>query len=318
MCNSLKIDKVFQNLIPPLSVDEYKQLEENLIREGCRDQLCIWNDIIVDGHNRHEICLRHNIPFQIKQVHLKNRHEAIAWICANQIGRRNITEETRRYLIGKRYEAEKIIGIHNRTGNNQYTKNNVVRTKMLFEPDNPIRESFTARRLGEEYRLSHATITKYGAYSRAVDTLAEKNEELVPKILSGQTKISQDNLIELAKLPIKDLKRVSKQLLENDRDFVGFAAARKRLDGPPRPQSPIFNAPPETSIKNIPAFDPDAELSSLTLTIPSWISSLERINCTTNFDLASIKAKDKLSTMLDKLKNTSNQLLELTREQVNG
>lgn len=314
MNNHLKSDKAFQKLIAPLSTDEYKQLEENLLSEGCRDPICVWSDIIVDGHNRYEICLRHNIPFQIKQIDLESRHAAIAWICANQIGRRNITEETRRYLIGKRYASEKIIDSHNRTGNNQYTKGRVVQTKMLFQPDIPVRESLTARRLGEEYQLSHATIAKYGAYSKAVDLLAEKDGALVPKILSGQTKISQDNLIELSKLPPKDLKRVSRQLVENDCDFVGFAAARKNFDGRTRPKTPAFKAPPETTVKDMPAFDPDAELSSLILTIPSWISSMERMQSATNLELVSDKAKGKLSLMLDKLKSASDQLLDLIRE----
>lgn len=307
----LKIDKIFQTLIPPLSSEEYKQLEKNLLSEGCRDPICIWNGRIIDGHNRYTICLQHNIPFKTKQINLRNRHEVIAWICTTQIGRRNISEETRRYLIGKRYETEKIIGSHNRTGNNQYTKAKEDRTKLLFEPNTLGKENNTARRLGEEYHLSHATIAKYGAYSRAIDDLATKNDEIIPKILSGQTKVSQDNLIELAKLPAKELRRLSKQLIQNDRDFVGYAATRKKLNG--KTGALDLQTLPEITVKDMPAFDPDAEISSLSLTIPSWISSIERTQAVSDLNLVSEKAKNKLATMLNNLTAASDQLLAMTR-----
>lgn len=94
----LKIDAQFRDLIPPLTEEERKQLEDNLIAEGCRDPICIWNGIILDGHNRYEICMRRGISFTVKDIQCQNRSAAISWICANQLGRRNISEETRRYL----------------------------------------------------------------------------------------------------------------------------------------------------------------------------------------------------------------------------
>ena len=111
----LKTDTVFKQLITPLSAEELRQLEQNIIRDGCREPLCVWNSTILDGHNRYAICTRMQIPFMIQKICVRNREEAMAWICANQLGRRNITHETRKYLIGKRYEMEKIIGAHKRS-----------------------------------------------------------------------------------------------------------------------------------------------------------------------------------------------------------
>jgi hypothetical protein len=100
---NLKINAGYKCLIPPLSSEELQQLEQNLIRDGCREPLCVCNNTILDGHNRYEICTRLQIPFTIQRIYLKSCEEATAWICANQLGRRNITDETRKYLIGKRY-----------------------------------------------------------------------------------------------------------------------------------------------------------------------------------------------------------------------
>ena len=103
----LNIDPEFKNLIRPLRREEYRQLELNLVMEGCREDIIAWNDTIVDGHNRYEICNKMRIPYGVKELDFPSRDAAIAWICANQLGRRNISEETRKYLIGKQYEAEK-------------------------------------------------------------------------------------------------------------------------------------------------------------------------------------------------------------------
>ena len=94
----LKVDPEFRDLIDPLSEDEYKQLEENLLAEGCRDALVIWNDTIVDGHNRYEICSRNHIPYYTKELSFKDRDDVIAWIIRNQLGRRNISLYTRASL----------------------------------------------------------------------------------------------------------------------------------------------------------------------------------------------------------------------------
>lgn len=60
---TITIKKKFKSLIRPLSTDEYEQLEQNLLDEGCRDPLVVWGDILLDGHNRHAICTKHDIPF---------------------------------------------------------------------------------------------------------------------------------------------------------------------------------------------------------------------------------------------------------------
>ena len=118
----LKTDEEFKHLIRPLLRKEYLQLEQNILADGCRDPIVVWHDIIVDGHNRYEICMRHGIPFDTKDMEFECREAAIAWICANQLGRRNITEETRKFLIGMQYESEKVVTrIRNKIGKNQHT-----------------------------------------------------------------------------------------------------------------------------------------------------------------------------------------------------
>ena len=60
----LMVDPEFKKLTFPLTADEYARLEKSILEEGCRDPLVIWkwNSVILDGHNRYEICTKHNIP----------------------------------------------------------------------------------------------------------------------------------------------------------------------------------------------------------------------------------------------------------------
>lgn len=99
--NELQIDKEFQQLIPPLSAEEYTQLESNLMKEGCRDALITWNGTLVDGHNRYAICRKHRIKFETIEKEFSNRQEAIEWIILNQFGRRNLTSYQRSELALK-------------------------------------------------------------------------------------------------------------------------------------------------------------------------------------------------------------------------
>lgn len=104
---SIKIDKEFESLIPPLSAEEFKQLEENCVKDGIRDPLILWHlpngdDILVDGHNRWKIAAKHGgIQFETKQMTFDDRDEVKAWIIKNQFGRRNLSAYDRSLLALK-------------------------------------------------------------------------------------------------------------------------------------------------------------------------------------------------------------------------
>ena len=98
----LQINEKFKSLIPPLTEEEYKELEQSILSEGCREPLTVWDGVIVDGHHRYEICTKHNIPFNTRDIHFENEDEAMIWIITNQLSRRNITDFVRVELALKR------------------------------------------------------------------------------------------------------------------------------------------------------------------------------------------------------------------------
>ena len=108
--NALKIDPEFQGKIPPLNAEEEHILEQNMIQERrLLNPLIIWKGYILDGHSRYRILKHHpEIAFEVKEIQLPDRYAALAWICQNQLGRRNLDPERRKFLMGRTYENEKL------------------------------------------------------------------------------------------------------------------------------------------------------------------------------------------------------------------
>ena len=291
--HQLKIDPDFRDIICPMTQAERLQLEDNLLADGCRAPLIVWNGTIIDGHNRYEICHRHKIPFAIRELQFNCKEAAIAWICANQLGRRNLTEETRKFLIGMQYESEKVANsMRNAQGINQYTEIESPR----HSKTGSIRH-ITALRVAEEHALSHATVQKYGAFTRAVSEIQKKAPDIAANILSGRYKISHQNVVILSQMSPENMLKVGERLEQERDNFTHYNASRREIQYNNALSEPITGP----SVKDMPTFDPDAEITGLTLTIPSWTRSIERVQKGTNFSIATPGAKEKLRSVLAEL-----------------
>lgn len=326
----LNIDKEFKDLVRPLLPSEYKQLMENLQLYGCREPIVVWNGVIIDGHNRYEICMRLKIPFATIEQPFESRDDAISWICANQLGRRNISEETRKYLIGKRYEAEKAISMNrNPNGWNQYLAGaqidgdgEAVVEEIEQHPVTPeelarATRQTTAERIGDEYHISHGTVEKYGYYSRALDIIAEKEPALFPRILSGRYKVSHRNVIGMSQLDKQELKQLNRRMSheKKQKPFVPYAVSRQQLNESERSEAEVrsdIQIKPE--IKNMPEYDPDAEITGLTLTIPTWANSIERTLNRADMTVVTPKARQSLEDALAGLQNAIHEILKVIKE----
>ena len=91
----MRIDQEFKNLIPPLSESEYSLLEKEIIADGIRTPVDLWDDVIVDGHNRYEIATKHGLGCPSKGIEFQDKRAARIWIRKNQMARRNITDAWR-------------------------------------------------------------------------------------------------------------------------------------------------------------------------------------------------------------------------------
>ena len=207
---NLKIDPEFQSQIPPLTDDEFKQLEENILKEGkLLSPLIVWNNTLVDGHNRYTILQKHpEICFSTMPLRFANREEALAWICKNQLGRRNLSPEQKRYLLGKQYEAEKKAAKIFR--GNQYT---LAKKSGGDHGDNHHSGKKTCDRIAEENGVSKDTVFRASKYMKGVEIAEGLMPGLKQSILSGQTKMSKADMHRLAKAAYYDRAQTLQDIL---------------------------------------------------------------------------------------------------------
>ena len=176
MLRRLKIDPEFQSKIPPLTFEELNLLEANILEEGrIISPLIVWNGLIVDGHNRFAILKNHpEIEYTVLEKEFANRYEAIVWICKNQLGRRNLTPQQFKYLIGLRYEAEKQAHGGERKATDKIC---------------PLTSSHQTRAsIAQEAKVSEGFVQNAAGYAKGVDAAEDAVPGTRAKILSGEVK----------------------------------------------------------------------------------------------------------------------------------
>lgn len=97
----MKVNEEFRKLIPALSDEEFTQLERNCLQDGIRDAIVVWNDTIIDGHNRYEIAKKHGLEFRTESKQFDTEGEVKEWMIMHQFGRRNLSVWDRSQLALK-------------------------------------------------------------------------------------------------------------------------------------------------------------------------------------------------------------------------
>jgi hypothetical protein len=195
-----KIDEELRSLIPPLSKEEYEQLEHNIRQWGCLDPLKVWpvpdsdEIILLDGHNRFTICNEHNVNYDTENILLLDRAAAIDWMIANQLGRRNLSAAQASYLRGRQQQQEKQKvanpdGIGGKSGKIAKSQN---------ATQQPLA---TADRLAKQHGVNRATIHRDADYAQAVDAIvAATAPEVQQQLLGTDSKFTKSATLKLAEL----------------------------------------------------------------------------------------------------------------------
>lgn len=189
---NLRIDKEFESRIPPLTSDEFQQLEANILADGIViNPIIVWNGVIVDGHNRYHIIEKHpEIKYTTYEKHFDDRYAVVAWICKNQLGRRNLTPDQKKYLIGKQYEAEKSSHGAEHFQGNQYAK--VVSGQNVHSPKPPK----TSERIAQENGANEKYVRRAEHYAKGIDLADEVEPGIRSELLSGKLKATEKDIKE--------------------------------------------------------------------------------------------------------------------------
>jgi hypothetical protein len=208
------IDPEFRGLIPPLSREEREQLEHNILASGeCREAIILWDNTIIDGHNRYDICTKHGIEFGIREVSFDCRTAAKIWILNEQMGRRNLNDAARIEIVLKKAELLKELAKKNqiRAGRDRHGAGQLS-SKTTSCQKNPIDVQKT---LATEAGVSVGTFSNYNQLKdHATPQLLEKVQsdemkigaahKLLGKQLVKQFKLAEGMLNYIAKnIPVE-------------------------------------------------------------------------------------------------------------------
>ena len=201
----LNIDPEFASIIPPLREEEQKQLEENILADGVViNPLIVWNGVIVDGHNRYRILQQHpELQFTTYEKAFSDRYEAIAWICKNQLGRRNLTLQQFKYLMGQQYGAEKASHGGDRKSDQQ---------KSSGQNDHLIEKEKTRQRIANENHVSESFVRRSEYFAQGVDAAEEVEPGIKQEILTGSIKPTEKAVAAIAKAPPEERPALVQQL----------------------------------------------------------------------------------------------------------
>lgn len=215
----MKIDAEFQSLIPPLTYEEKKMLEESILSEGCRDAIVVWNDTIIDGHNRYEICTKYNIPFETVNHDFDSRNDAIEWIIKNQFGRRNLPlhERARLALRLKPVIAEKAKSNKQEAANKM---NLIVGNNVSTEICENVLPIDTQKEIAKAAGVSHDTIAK-----------VEKIESEAPAPVisaSRRNDISVNTAYQVTKMKPEDQQEIAERIEQGEKPKEVIAEVKNR------------------------------------------------------------------------------------------
>ena len=180
--------------------------------------------ILLDGHNRFEICQKNNIQYEFDILDFGNRGEALVWMINNQLGRRNLTPLQSSYLRGLRYNQEKA-KTTNPDGRNQHGE-------VDYQND---KQPPTHARLAKKMGVSEATVSRDGKLAKAIESLVENaGPDIRQDILTCRAGLTRNDILLLAEELPPDEQRT---LLARNKTEIKEVVKELKAKNNPRPKA---------------------------------------------------------------------------------
>ena len=204
----IEIKEEFKKLIPPLTKEEYKQLEDNCLEEGIREKIILWNNYIIDGHNRYNIAKQWNLEFETESKSFSSEEAVKEWMILNQFGRRNLSNYQRSVLALQLEDVFKAKAKENLK---------LSKGKGIQISDNlKVEPITTSRELSKVAAVSHDTIAK-------VKKIQDKApEEIKAKLATGEVSINA---------AYKEIKKEEKkEAIKEERRILAEEGSKKEIE----------------------------------------------------------------------------------------
>lgn len=186
----LKIKEEFKKLIPPLTAEEFKQLETNCIEEGIRDAIVTWQGFIIDGHNRYKIATDWQLSFKTIEKNFDSEEAVKEWMIINQFGRRNLSNYQRTLLA---LELEEIF--EKKAKANQGKRTDILvkspKSLNLFQEEQPEKKPIEIKPIDTRKELSKIAGVGEQTISRVKVIEQKAAPEIKEKLSTGEISINQ-------------------------------------------------------------------------------------------------------------------------------
>lgn len=147
------------------------------------------------------------------------RYEAIVWICKNQLGRYNLTDAQKTYLIGRQYEAQKMTAGGDRKSE-EFSK----------DQNGPLKKfENIAQKVAADIGVGEQTVKRAAKFSKGVDAAEKIESGAREAILSGKSKVPKSVIAELPEMQPEEQLDVIEAAKEGWA-WVSNGRARKRFN----------------------------------------------------------------------------------------
>ncbi len=296
----LKIDPDVAGLYLPLSDREIQRIHQDI-------RLCIppapfpeWHGIALDRLYEYQMYQSCGIPVYSMSYEYASREAMLEDVCKKIIAKLPESSQYRTYLIGKQYLYHKTVYIKNPDSCSESSINTSLLRKRYGVNIHPAMISII-----EQYKVSSTTIHTYAKYTEAIDYIKEALPGFAYMILADELSVSSKLSAELRACSKQELHKIYDYIINNKVTRLKTEAVLKYHKQAPPPSQSKDSLP---KIKQMPKFDPDAEVSILSLTMPSWADQIKRVKDNSNMLHVSAKARKKLLAELEHLENSINEI----------
>lgn len=222
---------------------------------------------------RYRILKKHGfIKFEVEEIQLANKYEALAWICKNQLGRRNLSPERKKFLLGKEYESTKLA-----VGAPLGSKHGI---RKCGQNDHIFTESRTCQRIASEHGVGEKTVRRAEKYSQGIDAAEEAVPGAQEEILTGRIKATDAQIAALPAIPKEERPAILDELRKEKGKRNENLLSRPKPErpppksAPPKPPEPPQNEEPAAPEPVTPS-PPEEEIEPASNGPPSFLQKIQ-------------------------------------------
>ncbi len=292
-----KNDSELDLLVQPLGKAEESILRKSIKEDETECIVHLWQNSYLMWTARYNIIREMNLQPVFQNHNFRNKEQAALYICKKELEREDLTDTYRKFLIGRVFFYEYML-------------------EKQMAPEKFGTKCRLATKVGTAYQLTGSSVNRYYALGNALIDIHKRVPQMAAFIMLDQCRITYESIIELSRYKTDEINAVYKAVINKDMPKITMSLIRDEvrnrytnsLTSPAQQMQEKLSKEKPPAIRQMPVYDPDSEVNSLSMTIESWITSMQRVN--SKVDLSRI-TKDARLTLIKELSFLENTVVNL-------